>query len=202
MSGRSVGRREALRRLGRAGVGVAATPLWFEALAAHASEHAHALHQAAAPPAGADWAPRALTPEQNELVVVLSELILPATDTPGAAAALVNRFVDAVLDDADDDEKAAFLRGLAWMDERSQGLFGAAFAKAAPDQQAALLTIVSSKSNRTLEDRIGVEFFEAIKALTVTGYYTSDIGMRELGDDGTLFFTGYAGCAHPQHRKA
>jgi hypothetical protein len=45
-----------------------------------------------------------------------------------------------------------------------------------------------------------VEFFQAVKSLTITGYYTSEVGMRnELGDDGQLFFTEFKGCTHPEH---
>jgi hypothetical protein len=54
--------------------------------------------------------------------------------------------------------------------------------------------------NRAGEDRMGVEFFRAIKGMTISGYYTTEIGLRqELGDDGRLVFTEFAGCDHPEH---
>jgi hypothetical protein len=137
---------------------------------------------------------------ENETVVALSELIIPTTDTPGARAVLVNRFVDNVLLDADEDDARSFRRGLAWIDRRSGELFGVDFVKATPEQQTALLTIVSSPSNRTLSDQDGVEFLQAIKALTILGYYTSEVGMREeLHEDGQLFFASLEGCTHPEH---
>ena len=72
---------------------------------------------------------------------------------------------------------------------------------AAPEQQAALLTILASPKNKAFEDQVGIDFFNAIKGLTITGYYTSEIGMKqELGDDGQLFFLEYPGCTHPQHK--
>ena len=110
-------------------------------------------------------------------------------------------FIDTVLDDANAAEREAFLGGLGWMDERSQELFGETFIAAASNQQMALLTIISSESNHSLSDRVGVEFFQALKELTVTGYYTSEIGMREeLGDDGSVFFDDDPGCGHPEHQ--
>ena len=128
-------------------------------------------------------------------------MIIPQTDTPGAKAAKVNEFIDLVLDDANEAERKQFLNGLAWVDGRSQELFGSDFVSAAPDQQTALLTIVASPKNKAFEDQVGTEFFKAIKALTITGYYTSEIGMKqELGDDGQLFFLEYPGCTHPQHK--
>ena len=200
MSQPVVKRRDALRRIGWGGLGAAATPLWLSSLSALAEEHAHSLRQAGPLVAPADWTPKVLNAHQNEMVVTLSELILPETDTPGAKAALVNRFVDAVLDDADEPDRRTFLRGLEWLDARSGELFGAEFVKTTPDQQTALLTILSSGKNKALEDQLGVEFFQAIKSLTITGYYTSELGMKqELHDDGQIFFAALEGCTHAEH---
>jgi Gluconate 2-dehydrogenase subunit 3 len=195
----TVNRREMLRRTLAGGVGAAVAP-WVANLAEAAEDHA-ALHAAAqTTPAAADWVPKALDAHQNDLVVELTELIIPQTETAGAKAALVNRFVDNVLDDADPRDKKEFLRGLSWVDERSKDLFGSDFLACSKEQQTALLTIMSSGKNKSLMDQIGVEFFQSIKAMTITGYYTSEIGMRqELGDDGQLFFAEFKGCTHPEH---
>ena len=49
---------------------------------------------------------------------------------------------------------------------------------------------------------MGVEFFRGLKALTITGYYTSRIGMlEELGDDGRVVFSDYIGCVHREHKR-
>jgi len=147
------------------------------------------------------WTPQLFDAHQNETVVILSELIIPQTETPGAKAAKVNEFIDWVLKDADERDRKEFLKGLAWMDGRSQELFGTDFASAAPDQQTALLTILASAKNKAFEDQTGIDFFKAIKALTITGYYTSEIGMsQELGDDGQVFLLEFPGCKHPQHK--
>jgi hypothetical protein len=48
-----------------------------------------------------------------------------------------------------------------------------------------------------------VAFFKAIKGLTITGYYSSEVGMREeLDDDGVVFFADDPGCQHPEHQKS
>ncbi len=195
-------RRQALRTLAFGGLGAVAAPAWAETLAEIARDHADHAHTAVAAAAeAAPWAPKVFNAHQNETVVLLSEMIIPQTDTPGAKAAKVNEFIDLVLDDANEIERKQFLNGLAWMDGRSQELFGADFVSAAPEQQTALLTIVASPKNKAFEDQVGIDFFKAIKALTLTGYYTSEIGMKqELGDDGQLFFLEYPGCTHPQHK--
>ena len=192
-------RREALRRIVIGSAGAAVVPAWVDGLSEAALAQAGA---AAAGHAGvAGWMPRVFTPRQNATVIELSELIIPRTETAGARDARVNEFIDTVLDDAAPAERAAFLDGLEWMDRRSRETFGTDFVDAAPAEQTALLTILSSPDNTSLADREGVAFFEAVKRLTVTGYYTSEIGMREeLGDDGTLHFSEKRGCLHPEHR--
>jgi hypothetical protein len=198
VSRRGVGRREAVRRLALGGLGSAALPAWAEALVALADER-HQGHRAPVAPTG-EWKPKLLDAHQDATVSAISELIIPATDTPGAQAALVNRFIDGVLAAAAEPEQREFLRGLRFLDVRSQQLFGAAFVSARPDQQTALLTILSSEKNTAVEDEIGRDFWRVIKAMTVAGYYGSEVGLQqELGDDGRMFFIEFEGCRHPEH---
>lgn len=194
-------RREALRRLAAGAVGAATLPSWVETLAALARTQAHA-HAASSAIGLQDWAPRVLTAQQNDAVIQLTELIIPETDTPGARIAQVNRFIDGVLVAARPADRGKFLDGLAWMDERSRKLFGKDVAAANTAEQTALLTRLSDEENHAAEDRIGVEFFQAIKSMTINGYYTTEIGLRqELGDDGQLFLLEFSGCDHPDHQS-
>jgi hypothetical protein len=224
----ALNRREALRRLAMGGAGVATMPAWVETLSALALDHAHPQKRAAATTAA--WKPKVFTPHQNETVVTLTELIIPQTDTPGAKAAKVNEFIDTVLADAKAPEREKFLAGLAWIDNGATKANGSPFVKNTPEQQVALLTRLSNAAdaknaaaqaaaraqikgaattNQSAasaaatepEDPAGVDFFTAIKSMTITGYYTSEPGMRqELGDDGTMFFTEFKGCTHPEHQ--
>src|SRR5437899_4910927 len=83
---------------------------------------------------------RTLNPHQNATVVVLTDLIIPETDTPGAKAARVNEFIDVILTEwATPDERQNFLAGLAGVDKQSQEVFGKDFVDATPVQQVTLL---------------------------------------------------------------
>ena len=197
---RGIGRRDALRRLAAGGVGAAASARWVDQLSALAQQRAiHAHASVLAGQKDAVWAAKVLNPHQLQTVGTLSELIIPQTDTPGARAALVDRFIDAVLAEAPRKERDRFLKGLVWMDARSRMLTGSAILSATPAQQADLLTRLSSGDSR--EEPAGVEFFRAIKAMTITGYYTSEIGLRqELGDDGVLAQATFEGCRHAEHQ--
>lgn len=194
-----IARRELLRRLSLAGFGAATSPAWARAFASLASADEH-LHADAPVPTASDWKPSFLSAEQDRLVTAIAEAIIPATDTPGATAAFVNRYVDALLQDADKHERDDFLRGLRWMDDRCRTLFGSSYLESTPQEQNALLTIISSKDNHSAADQVGCDFFDDMKVKTIVGYYTSEVGIRdELKDGGPLMFAGLEACTHPEH---
>ena len=195
-----IGRRQAIRTLASGAVAAVASASWVESLTALARQQAH-THAAVAVIAAQNWAPRTLTAQKNDLVVALAELIIPQTDTPGAKAASVNRFIDQVLTDAQPAVRESFVRGLTWIDTRSRALSGGDFLGASPEQQTTLLTRLSAEGNSNQEEAIGREFFQAIKSMTINGYYTSEIGLRqELGDSGQLFLPQFQGCDHREHQ--
>jgi glucoside 3-dehydrogenase (cytochrome c) hitch-hiker subunit len=194
-------RRDALRTIALGGIGAATAASWVQNLSALARVEANHLHVAvAATQATTRWAPKVLNAHQHETVATLVELIIPQTNTPGAKAALVDRFVDSLLEAAQRPDRARFVSGLAWLDRRSRALYASDFVTAGPARQAELLTRLSAEASA--EERAGVEFFTAIKSMTITGYYTSEIGLRdELGDDGQMFLAAYEGCTHPEHQR-
>lgn len=134
-----------------------------------------------------DWSRRArggrvLDPEQTELVATIAELIIPATDTPGARAAGVHQFIDLTLAewyDAADRER--FLAGLAEVDARAQAAHGPAFLECTPVQQAAVLTALDEQfaAQRDAKTAPDKPFFQMMKGLTLVGYYTSEIGANQ-----------------------
>ena len=193
-------RREALRRMVLGSAGAVCAAGWVDRLSEVALARAAPAPGQAAESAAA-WTPRVLTAHQNATVTEISELIIPQTETAGARAARVNQFIDTVLEDAPPAERESFIGGLAWIDRRSRASSGADFINAPPAEQEALLTVISSRDDASPDDREGVEFFEAIKRLTITGYYTSEVGMREeLDDDGTRHFAEKQGCVHAEHQ--
>src|SRR3954469_6251323 len=175
-------------------------PSWVQSLCAQARAEAHTQAAQGAASATA-WSPSVLTPRQNEAVIALTELIIPATDTPGAKGALVNRFVDHVLSAADAKERSEFVRELTWLDDRCRARVGKDVAGASAADLTALLTPLATGGTAPAEDAPGVAFFRAIKSMTITGYYTTEIGLRqELGDDGRMMLGAFEGCTHPEHQ--
>ena len=152
---------------------------------------------------------RTLTPHQNDTVMAMIDLILPETDTPGAKAARVNEFMDAILTDwATEEERARFLDGLNEVDVQSKALYGKDFVSSTPAQQTALLQAVddsidwhhgpvAEKTDNAMDIpyvQLKGEFFRSFKHMTIHGYYTSEFGFtQELKLE--IIPGGYHGCA-------
>lgn len=193
--GTELTRRDAIRRLAVGGTAAAALPLWAENLLAIA--HLHAEQEPVRQAASAAWTPKVLRPRQNETLVALAEAIIPETDTPGAKGARVNEYIDEVLSSAPEADRRRFLEGLDWLDQYSREKHQAPFAQLPPEEQAALLTPLSEGSG----PNTGVEFFRAARAMTITGYYTSAVGiLQEIGEPESVVFAEFKGCTHPEHQ--
>ncbi|HET7258193.1 MAG TPA: gluconate 2-dehydrogenase subunit 3 family protein [Candidatus Acidoferrum sp.] len=150
-----------------------------------------------------DWKPIFLDEHQNETLVVLSDLIIPATDTPGAKEALANRYIDLLLAAETPETQKAFLNSLAYLDGESMHRFKAAFRYLSREDQDDLLHGLAYPSNgsgwtgEAAGPDIGHGHFEALKGRIMTAYYSSQIGEKELGWDGAFAHGPYLGCEHP-----
>lgn len=129
----------------------------------------------------------AFNAEQYRLFDALSELILPATDTPGARAAGVAGFADRFLAEwFPEAARESFLEGLDAFEAHCRETQGATFADCDQTAQTAVAewgqeqAIARRKGFSSNPQRIGdAEFFDVAKWLTLFGYYTSEVGMRE-----------------------
>lgn len=201
---RDASRREALKKMVQGAGALTAFPILGQMAVTPALARAAHLHLGGTASSAPDpeWKPLFFDDHQNQTVITLTELIIPATRTPGAKAALVNRFIDLTLNEETGQRKKSFVEGLAWLDRRSATLYGKLFAELAPPEQTTLLTPLADPDNARAEDQAGVQFFQDIKDLTIYGYYTSKIGMeQELeygGDDYHAEFPG--ACNHPEHQ--
>ena len=148
------------------------------------------LREAQAAPS---YALRTLDPHQNATVITMSETILPQTDTPGARGAKVNEFIDVILTDwATEEDRKHFLAGLATVDERSNELYAKPLVDCTPAQQETLLRALDDEwvrqesqpkphmtSYENRDQQLHGDFFGVFKRLTLTGYYTSEIGFTQ-----------------------
>jgi glucoside 3-dehydrogenase (cytochrome c) hitch-hiker subunit len=153
----------------------------------------------------ANWKPLFLDEHQNETLIVLSDLIIPATGTPGAKEALVNRYIDMVLAAERPEAQRTFLNALGYIDGESIRQYKKAFRYLTRAELDDLLHQVSyprAASNWTGEAPAAADashaHFEELKQRIVFAYYSSSTGERELGWDGAFLHGVYQGCTHPE----
>lgn len=138
---------------------------------------------------------RTLDSHQNATVTAIADMIIPRTETPGAADVGVPQFIDLILTEwYSDEERDHFLNGLAGVDARTQSLFGKIFVHCSPQQRAEILKELGEQMTEEAEairdhprpyrgslPRPGNNFYYMMRSLTLTGYYTSEEGAtREL----------------------
>lgn len=177
-------RREVLRRL--------ATGAALPFLARLAPDELLAFGRRVHADGGAGEGLRALDPHAHRTLVAACEGILPATDTPGATAAGVDRFIDRILVDwYAASERDEFLAGLQDLDARSRARDGRDFVDTSPTEQAATL---SALDHEAFAAGGGAPWFGRLKFLTIWGYCTSDVGAAVLGES-PMGQGRYEGCA-------
>ncbi len=173
---------------------------------------AEALEAADAKVAAADWSPEFLDAHQNETLVALAEPIVP-----GSTKAQVNRFIDLLLSVDTLENQQKFNNSLSAFDAESLKRFEHPFKALTEDQQNQLLTAASTEERGQPEGkkdwswfavpskepteppRVTLrDHFENLKGWISGAYYSSEIGMRELGWTGEMFFDSFPGCQHPE----
>ena len=152
----------------------------------------------------ANWKPLFLDEHQNETLIILSDLIIPATDTPGAKEALANRYIDLVMAAETHENQKAFLANLAYIDGESMRMYKSAFRYLSREDQDDLLhTMAYSKAGsgwtgEAAGEDPGHTHFEQLKTHISIAYYSSQIGMKELGRDDNYTHGVYQGCDHAE----
>lgn len=150
-----------------------------------------------------DWKPIFLNDHQSRTLEVLSDLIIPETDTPGAGQALVHRFLDLLLAHNEPDVQKRFLQSLAYIDGLSRERYNDAFVFLTPVNQNELLTYLAFPHRLVtwgdnLSSFSGHEHFVHLKNWIASAYYSSEAGMKELGWEGMDMPGDFEGCKHPE----
>ncbi len=154
--------------------------------------------------AGPGWKRLFFDEHQNETLIILSDLIIPTTETPGAKEALVNRYIDLVLAAETPENQRAFLNSLSYLDGEGMRRYKSAFRylpRASQDELLHALAYPSAGSGWTGEAAapdVGHGHFQFLKDRISMAYYNSEIGTRELGWDGNYTHGVYLGCEHAE----
>lgn len=123
--------------------------------------------------------------EDNELETIktLGNLILPPNEIGTIEQAGVVDFIEFMAKDVPEFQ-IKIRGGLMWLNGQCNSKYNLAFTKCAEDQQKAILDTIAYPDPKADEQTQGVQFFNLMRNLVMTGYFTSEVGIKELGYKG------------------
>jgi gluconate 2-dehydrogenase gamma chain len=125
--------------------------------------------------------PKVFDEHEWATVDTIAELIIPATDTPGAREAKTVQHLDQILADSPEHVRTSFLEGLWWLDGFCRRRAGQSFVNLTAAQQ--MQTITELYESHAASEATGTAFVRAMKSWTARIYYSTEIGHRELNKD-------------------
>ena len=143
---------------------------------------------------GTPFAPRFFTPAEFRTARILADMIIPRDERSGNASdAGVPEFMDFTMMDRPNYQK--WMRsGLAWMDAQSNTRFGKPFADATESQRSAILNDIAWPARAPASMADGVSFFNRFRDLTSSGFWSSQVGVKDLKYMGNTFAPDWNGC--------
>lgn len=169
------------------------------------------LENASERAADSDWSSQVLDPRQNETLIALAEGIVP-----GSSKAQVNRIIDLLLTVETAENRKKLAAALAALEADSKKKFSQPIARLTQPEMSELLIACSTATpgqpanaenshGSATEDQKSFsgpstlrDHFEHLKGWIVATYYSSEVGMRELGWTDEFYFESPPECSHPE----
>lgn len=128
------------------------------------------------------------TAHEAETIATLCDIILPATSTAGSALyAEVPVFIEFIVKDLP-SHQLPLRGGIAWLDGLARKRFDVPFIECSDAQQIEIIEDIAypDPDNQKPDLAVGISFFNRMRNLTLTGYYTSKEGIKDLGYKGNI----------------
>lgn len=114
-------------------------------------------------------------------IAILADIIIPKDGKSGSATdAKVPDFIEFIVKDMP-KHQTPMRGGLKWLDIQSYNRFQHAFSEASTAQQLSLIDEIAYPKKAKPNMAQGVAFFNLMRDLTASGFYTSEIGVKDLG---------------------
>ena len=150
------------------------------------------------PEVAAPYQPKVFNPHEWKTVQALCDLIIPADErSVSATAAGVPEFIDDWLDFQRGDLLSSVRGGLTWLDIECNRLFGTDLIASAAGQQEQMLDRIAYPKKAAPEDASAVAFFNHFRDLVVSGFFTSETGIKDLPYLGNEPQSDWQGCPAP-----
>ncbi|MFT4022920.1 MAG: gluconate 2-dehydrogenase subunit 3 family protein [Flavihumibacter sp.] len=121
------------------------------------------------------------SPEEMATITLLADIIIPKDEVSGSASdAKVPEFIEFIVKDMP-EHQTPLRGGLRWLDLYCLRTYGKAFKDCAPGDRMTVVDQIAYPLKANPEMKPGVSFFNLMRDLTCTGFYTSEIGVKDIG---------------------
>ena len=154
--------------------------------------------------AQAPYVPKFFTRPEWQTVRLLVDYVIPRDEKSGSATdAKVPEYMDWLLNDkeASADSKVAMRGGLAWLDLQASERFGKTFVTATDSQRRQILDDIAWPKKAKPEHSQGVAFFTRFRDLTASGFFSSEMGYKDVNFVGNVAQPGWNGCPPAANAK-
>src|SRR5687767_11306460 len=123
------------------------------------------------------------TDHEMKTITVLADIIIPKDDVSGSASeAKVPDFIEFIVHDMP-NHQTPMRGGLKWLDMQCFKRFNNSFIDCTNNQKMEMVDLIAYpdrvKDNKELKP--GAGFFSLMRNLTATGFYTSEMGVKDVG---------------------
>ena len=130
--------------------------------------------------------PNFFTEHEMATITLLSDIIIPKDAVSGSATdAKVPEFIEFIVKDMP-DHQVPMRGGLKWLDLHSYKKHAKAFTECSGKEQIAIVDEIAYPQKAAPELAQGVSFFNKIRDLVTTGFYTAELGVKDLGYMGNV----------------
>jgi gluconate 2-dehydrogenase gamma chain len=130
--------------------------------------------------------PAFFTADEMATITILGDIIIPRDDVSGSASdAKVPDFFEYIVKDMP-EHQTPIRGGLRWLDLQCLNRYGNAFKDCIGNQQMEMVHEIAFPKKAKPDMLQGVAFFNLMRNLTATGFYTSEIGVKDVGYIGNV----------------
>lgn len=121
------------------------------------------------------------TKHEMATITVLANIIIPKDNVSGSASdAKVPEFIEFIVKDMP-DHQTPMRGGLKWIDIQCFNRYEKSFIEASAAEQISIVDEIAYPNKAKPEMKAGVAFFNRMRSLTASGFYTTEIGIKDIG---------------------
>jgi outer membrane murein-binding lipoprotein Lpp len=126
------------------------------------------------------------TAHEMKVITLLGDIIIPKDAVSGSASeAKVPEFIEFIVKDMP-EHQTPIRGGLRWLDMQCFRQFNQSFTDITDQQRLTMVDQIAYPEKAAPDMKFGVSFFNKMRDLVTTGFYTSEMGVKDLGYMGNV----------------